>query len=110
MLTREMRDKWADALESGKFLQTRTRLITSQEMADKDKPAGYCCIGVFGRVCLGLTDDELNEIDVTGGENSPYKYLRTLGVEPVIFWRFNDRNRMTFQEIAVEVRKLPVEE
>ena len=36
--------KWIDALKSGKYRKTTGTLMT---LTQKDKPKGYCCLGVY---------------------------------------------------------------
>lgn len=48
------KERWLEALRSGKYKQGRTALKTERG----DKPATYCCIGVL---CQLLADEELLE-------------------------------------------------
>lgn len=108
MLTREQRDKWANALESGEFPQCQGVLHNE---------VGYCCIGVFSIVVLGYSS-----IDISVYSSMPHKQTQTYGIiqemlnienEPSSknaihkFIRMNDGKNMSFKEIAVEVRSLP---
>ncbi len=104
MLTREQRDKWADALESGEFNQTFGELCIL-ENSDRPYPPGYCCLGVFGKVILNAKDK-----DMASNSGNVYDKLEELGIVPKQFYVMNDSNRLSFKEIAVEVRKLPVVE
>lgn len=45
--------EWVKALRSGKFPQGKTRLQTTVENRWWNQPEGFCCLGVYERLCTG---------------------------------------------------------
>ena len=65
---------WVDALESGEYKQCQETLHNG---------GGYCCLGVYANVVLGLSDKELvGELGVCGeplkeyGDSSVYNWVK----------------------------------
>jgi hypothetical protein len=53
-------ETWVTALESGEYSQGKGALVSNE---------GYCCIGVYAKVVLGLYDDRLlDQFESTGPE------------------------------------------
>ncbi len=73
--TQEIKDKWVEALESGKYKQGYVQLHNKTDNT-------FCCIGVLGDVCDFLTNKK----------SEPYNFLHNAVGEDVtsILWREND--------------------
>jgi hypothetical protein len=98
-LTREQRDKWAEELESGRWKQCRSHLRSGY---------GYCCLGVL---CVAVLNKQL--APKRGGceavhDNPEYPYEALTQQQIYRFTDLNDRDKLTFSEIAKHVRALPV--
>lgn len=61
--TQEVKDKWLEALKSGKFKQGQFSL-----MQEVDGEIRHCCIGVLGEVCKFLNNSDKYE-------TNPYTFL-----------------------------------
>lgn len=95
---------WADDLESGKFKQGRSTLVSmdrrNPDSKEHEKIIEYCCLGVLG-VRLGKTVEELKN----------QEYLGYLGICPqgiineTVFSKMNDQERLPFSEIAAKIRR-----
>lgn len=53
-LNEKFLDRWAAALESGKYPQAKGALCVTEEEPDKDGNVGFCCLGV---ACELLVED-----------------------------------------------------
>lgn len=100
-LTREQRDQWAADLESGEFKQCRGNLLG---LADKETgEVSYCCLGV-----LVIRTADLHRAD--GGLHYSIDRGGLLTYEEEgAFIDMNDIKKLSFPEIAVKVRELPVD-
>lgn len=91
------RRKWVDALRSGKYAQTKTRLQSFN---------GFCCLGVACDISgLGYwADDRSFTIGDASAIASPLPGVwDQLGISKSyerLFWRKNDFEDKTFPEIA----------
>lgn len=74
--TQEIKDKWLEALKSGKYTQTYGSL-----RIDRGTHIEHCCIGVLGEI-LGICRNE-----------EPYAFLyKNLSRETTdLIWQINDR-------------------
>lgn len=95
----ELRDQWADALESGEYEQSRARL--------HDCEGRHCCLGVLCRV-VGL--EEINGRFWYEGDSSAYvltsKFCEAVGLSYVQQQHLITRNSEgSFPEIAQWIRK-----
>jgi hypothetical protein len=111
MLTRTLRDKWAAALESGRYEQTSQCLWDDQ---------GHCCLGVlvdqYAPECWlpSVRPGAKQQVQYAGELNDselPETLRKAIGMTLVDMDRFmslNDHHGWSFEEIAQEVRKLPV--
>ena len=81
--TKEIKESWLKALNSGEFIQGYASLVRHVGGVTK-----HCCIGVLGEIIDGL-DNESYE------EESPYTFLtNTIGDTKVTqLWRMNDKGR-----------------
>lgn len=73
----EIKEKWIEALLSGKYRQAHGTLVDIQYDEDADIEValahnGYCCLGVLGRVC-GVTDDAMSGHDLPSELDSKHK-------------------------------------
>lgn len=82
--TKEIKDKWLDALKSGEFTQGYIQLEYKYEGITK-----HCCIGVLGCTIEGLSNDGDTELP-----HSPYEFLlNTVGKGKVNeLWMKNDKD------------------
>ncbi len=102
MLTRSQRDRWAAALRSGKYAQTR---YTFRE------PGKYCCLAVL----CECEDVDTSGVDTSNVDNSfiaGYRVANALLSPDVVqrFMNYNDSDELTFPQIAERVDALPVVE
>lgn len=68
--TQEIKDKWLEALKSGKYIQGYSELETIRP----DEIKCHCCLGVLGEITEGLSNNSSIE------EESPYYFLgKTIG-------------------------------
>lgn len=52
-MRKEIKDKWLEALKSGKFIQTIGKL-----RREEDGEVSYCCLGVLDKLCgLGIVNE-----------------------------------------------------
>lgn len=100
-MDRGLRDKWCEALRSGKYKQGRTRL--------KNEHGEYCCLGVLTEVSgvPGHWEDTSNGtywVDPEGNYYSAYPpdidgdTLGSLQASRLV--KLNDSERLTFPQIA----------
>lgn len=84
----EIKQRWVDALRSGKYKQCRYRLSNGAE---------HCCLGVLADVA------EIEYIKGWIGYDSlGYESIeRMIGHDnSQLLWRMNDRDKSSFEEIA----------
>lgn len=94
-LTDEQFKVWLAALRSDDFKQERITLTYT----DREGITGYCCMGVAGRVCLDLTDDQMANSGLLSSLN---KRVFT-DLEEVTLARLNDTYNLSFPQIAAFV-------
>jgi hypothetical protein len=77
--TQEVKDKWIEALESGKFKQGYATLYNPDTKA-------HCCIGVLGAICPFLSNEAVDD------DKSPYIFLDNNLGESIThqLWKAND--------------------
>lgn len=69
--TQEIKDKWLEALKSGKYIQGYAELV----YIDESEIKRHCCLGVLGEIIEGIT----NDMDKCSLPN-PYSFLtNTIG-------------------------------
>jgi hypothetical protein len=57
-MDKALKKKWVKALRSGRYPQTSGALcIPKGEATDFGRPAGYCCLGVLGKVARTKSAD-----------------------------------------------------
>ena len=93
MLTKEQKQKWANALRSGDYKQERDRLCNTGNLQTADC---YCCLGVLVHV-----------VDPTEIFAYPLNLYLLSAEAEVEFTQMNDVEKMSFSEIANEVDRLP---
>ena len=108
-LNRELMTRWIEALRSGRYLQGRDYLCSTDGAGD----LRYCCLGVLQDIEPGITVQE-NDFAV-GTDDAGTQVLdeetlgRYLGVNlyshPTVFYqsnyaKLNDQDEYTFAEIA----------
>jgi hypothetical protein len=103
----EVYQLWIDALRSGKYKQTDSRLRDTNAWLGKDRRGtGFCCLGVL---CdLAIKDGGLGEWDEANGPKSlsptpPPAMLRWLGLDNDMtnhLINLNDDHGKTFKQIA----------
>lgn len=131
-INREVRDLWADRLESGEVPQV------SDSLRDEHGESGRCCLGVLTDVYIAQGGDEVRDSGVTylvfDEEEGEWKVWDTEDLPPaVIAWAglesanpvidgaaagpssdvgtaiwFNDSEHMDFAGIAALVRAMPL--
>jgi hypothetical protein len=96
---------WVDALESGEYPQTTGSLCNTE---------GYCCLGVYAKVVLGLGDKQLvGALDTHGDpfkEEGPSGVYNSIKIELDGEDTYKDGIRMndageTFVDIAKMIRE-----
>lgn len=102
-MTKEQKDKWVEALRSGKFIQGTGRLTTIKNGVEED-----CCMGVFckvmnypiGRILEWAEDFSAKEYKI--GNESVRHYLPDPILSEEISRRLGEMNDRgaTFSEIA----------
>jgi hypothetical protein len=108
MLTCELRDKWAEALKSGKFKQTKGAL---------QRDDGYCCLGVLC-VIAGIPSRKKTKHLTAFAVEDVYGNKEATITLPKNIAGLDDNNEISrlakmndtgtcFSEIAKKVRKLP---
>ncbi len=105
--TKELRDKWAAALRSGKYRKT-----TGALMRMKNKRCSYCAIGLLGHVA-GLKSSPIHPgMSVRCFRTADKQYIDMYwdvgvrGIGRVV--TMNDHEDRSFKEIAAFVDTLPV--
>lgn len=96
-MTKEEALQWATDLESGKFGQARSRLRTVE---------GYCCLGVLATTQCGI-DPPVSEPGLGNEDQPAYAAIETrfgYNFLPAPFWKLNDLEKLSFPEIAAEIR------
>lgn len=93
--------EWVKALRSGEFPKGRGRLQTTAENRKGKQPEGFCCLGVYERLCKGeyLSPDVQDRIVNTP---SVRVFLSEIGIDSDYRARlayYNDRV-YTFNEMA----------
>ena len=99
MLTKEQKNKWVEALRSGKYKQTFGGL--------RNQDAGgyrYCCLGVLEQVCPA------NGVEPNFFSSDAYRRLGKVELDAYDLvsrklWMMNDKGRMSFSEIANWIEK-----
>jgi hypothetical protein len=81
--------KWVAALRSGKYRQGTGRLRT--------KDGGYCCLGVL---CEAVGKPIASDGVFPARENDCSSLSKLIGVNIKEFIRMNDREWLTFEQIA----------
>jgi hypothetical protein len=104
MMTRTQRDQWVSALRSGNYPQCQQVLVEGNEASPS-----YCCLGVLGVTVLGYQPRQLNDtfegaVDFRAGE-AYAKVLPLTGWEASTFYRMNDQEGKSFDEIADWIEK-----
>lgn len=106
---RHLRKVWLEALESGKFKQTRGALRTLK--AD-GKSYGYCCLGVLSQVSAKCGLGSFDKHEFTLGDHTDDQVL-VRDLRDVIgltlndcdtLMEMNDEDDKTFKEIAKHLR------
>jgi len=101
VMLREERDKWVEALRSGKYTQCRENWgLGFDERTDArvDVPVGFCCLNVLGYVLTGKT--------VYGPGNDAVDAIeRSIGTNFTPFITLNDEDGLSFSEIADWIEK-----
>lgn len=89
----DFKAKWIAALRSGEYKQGRMKLLSDD--------GSYCCLGVYARVCGGMSHDQLMSAEGYG------LLQKHVGVDlDYTFWVMNDgdlegdRPAKSFSEIA----------
>lgn len=102
--TQGVKDKWLEALKSGKYNQGYCTLYNK-------RTDSYCCLGVLADITEGLSCDcDANE------ESSPYIFIRkVLGRETEhMLWKNNDgiigERSVDFIKMIPIIESLPVQE
>lgn len=95
-MNQEIKQKWVEALRSGKYEQGTTQLYWPSTNR-------YCCLGVLSCVMdMKLTSDG-GSLMGSVGQSIGYTSFATAGLsEPDIefLWKMNDREEKSFLEIA----------
>lgn len=78
--TQEIKDKWLEALKSGKYIQGFGALV-----AKEDDKTYHCCLGVLGEIHSGLNNN-INRVGVI----SPYTFLARNNVDYKFIYHTND--------------------
>ena len=88
-MNQELKQKWIEALKSGKFTQGYGRLRTEE--------GKYCCLGVFCEVSgIGINEDGMG-----AGQQPGYRELTDISPSAQFrLWQMNDSRSKTFPEIA----------
>lgn len=95
-MTPDNQIKWAEALESGEYQQTRHHC-----WFQKDPSPKYCCLSVYGQTVLGKDIEAIDEAwNFTGLED----VLKKEGIDTAMYVKFNDTEHLSFTEIAQKVR------
>lgn len=84
-MTKDLKQKWVDALRSGEYKQCQLSL---------KKDNKYCCLGVLA--CVSDPNFDFNSVD-------SYSVIRKLGMtdnQMQNFWTMNDSDELSFDEIA----------
>lgn len=70
--TKEIKEKWLNALKSGKYKQGFYSLvIMPKSNGNKSGTIEHCCIGVLGEITKGLNNDSESQ----NTSQCPYKFL-----------------------------------
>jgi len=97
------REKWCQALESGEFKQGKVFLCDNEQ---------YCCMGVLGRILGVLSEPGRDGIrSFVGNDESLVGVLPTNVLNeavghgwPSTYYAWNDRDGLSFKEIAAKIR------
>lgn len=65
-MTPELKQKWIDALRSGRYAQGKERLVQHDNDTGEST---YCCLGVLGNIA-GLTDKQLQGEECAGANGA----------------------------------------
>lgn len=99
-MEQELKQKWINALKSGKYTQTKGQL--------KDE-IGYCCLGVLAEVAnLPITENGLGIKCADKKENGGWKPLCDIINDEKKFsrlWLMNDTEDQSFVQIADYIEK-----
>ena len=98
MMDPELKQKWIDALRSGKYQQARSQLRSGE---------GFCCLGVL----CDITNTEISAVGsecIENGKIVGYEPIRKmLGIShdgsdaPMRYlWNLNDDKKWSFEQIA----------
>lgn len=98
-LTADQLKTWLSALRSGEYLQTRVLLVYIYSTPQRHSE--YCCMGVAGKVCFNLTDQEMRHIGLLSSMD-PKHNLNDVFTddEEITLSRLNDTYKLTFSQIA----------
>lgn len=126
-MDRELAERWADALDSGAYVQRQGALCTKRDDESKE----YCCLGVLAELVDRLEkisdttgpfdstvtifgiydpDDERREFPNSGGYSRDM--LAEVGMsltDADTFVHLNDVRRYPFSKIAEEIRRMYVD-
>lgn len=108
-MNKSVKQMWVEALESGKYRQAREEL----KVTDWSKHAAYCCLGVLCNLAVKNGVCTKEDAFSTNGDNElpriVYKWAGLTSPNPIIGDRsaivLNDADRLSFKEIAKEIRK-----
>lgn len=126
MLTKEQQRRWSEALRSGEFEQGYRFLVLDRKGVIGSN-IKFCCLGVFGAVCLGLPVSRMKECGQLSTDMHPdveeifgdYSFVMApeLGeTQPDRrdnqgpFVHANDYLRLNFLQIANMVDSLPTKD
>lgn len=107
-MKKELKQKWIDALRSGKYTQTFGALKRVEEY--EGNPVGDCCLGVLCEVMelpYVIVGDGIAEFTFPGTMRDtgslPYSFMEMIEIDLVDVDRLvgmNDKYGFTFKEIA----------
>jgi hypothetical protein len=111
-MTPELKQKWIEALRSGKYTQTTGRLRSMAYPDNQPQPAAasFCCLGVLCEVVdpLGWVGTEWNYQDDRHNKNLPDRFRTAIEMTPeqeTWLIRMNDDDQFSFEQIAAVIER-----
>lgn len=108
--TKEIKETWIKALESGKYIQAQGVLVWNRSDGTKN----HCCLGVLGEILPEL-DNNIEKMNCKG-DNDPYFFIKESlgeGIEKEIY-SANDKtfdpNKRDYSNVLPLIKELPTED
>jgi hypothetical protein len=105
MITKQIKQQWVDALNSGQYQQARNTLyVVAAYPAEQVTVTSYCCLGVLCVLQDIAMRDAAPEKRLTDTSTDPYWHIKQLVPDWATLARLNDSGQ-SFVQIAAYIEK-----